>query len=128
MVAVQMIMASASSFLLTRITSLSGAICWALCFSAMSGLQDIVILSFFAELFGAKHLGAIFAVVTADMTCATALGPAATAYFVESGHSQQWFLFLSAFSSVLAVLCCVTADPKKQTSLVQMPSSTSQRM
>jgi MFS family permease len=111
LIALQMALASASSAMLPRVSSLGSAIAFALPFSAMIGIQDIVLLTGYAEVFGHAHLGAIVGWVMAAMTAATAAGPALTALAVEAGRPALLFVPLAALSALIGALCCVVPDP-----------------
>ena len=114
LVALQMLVTAASSVLVVFASNLGMAVIWALLFAAMIGIQDVIMLSAFAEVFGSKHIGSIMGVVTCIMTVATALGPVLGALCVADGGAPElFFLPVAATSLLLCVLCFVVPDPVK---------------
>ena len=123
LVALQMALACASAAMLPRVSSLGSAIAFALPFSAMIGIQDIVLLTGYAEVFGHAHLGAIVGWVMAAMTAATAAGPALTALAVEAGRPALLFVPLAVLSALIGALCCVVPDPALKAAAAATPAA-----
>ena len=123
LVALQMALACASAAMLARVSSLGSAIAFALPFSAMIGIQDIVLLTGYAEVFGHAHLGAIVGWVMAVMTAATAAGPALTALAVEAGRPALLFVPLAVLSALIGALCCVVPDPAPKAAAAATPAA-----
>ena len=111
LVAVQLLLAGVSSVLMVFVESMGAAVCWAVLFALMIGIQDVVMMVTFAEIFGQEHIGAIMGVVTMIMTLATALGPVLGAVCVESQRLELFFVPVAVAALMLGVLCFVVGDP-----------------
>ena len=111
MVALQMTLTAISSILVCHVRDLSTAIVWSLLFSAMIGIQDVVMLVAFAEIFGNKKIGAVMGLVTAIMTLATTLGPFLGAHVMTNDTLEYLFYPVAIVAIVLVVLCLIVKDP-----------------
>ena len=112
LVAVQMGMTASSAVALCFVDGMGSAVLWAVLFSTMIGIQDIVMLLAFAEIFGKTHIGSIMGVVTFVMTLATATGPMLGAACVQSGVLTEVLLVpVAVVSAVVGVACLCVPDP-----------------
>ena len=111
LVALQMMLTAISSILVCHVRDLSTAIVWSLLFSAMIGIQDVVMLVAFAEIFGNKKIGSIMGVVTSIMTLATTLGPFLGAHVMTNDTLEYLFYPVAIVAIVLVVMCFIVKDP-----------------
>ena len=112
LVALQMAFACASAVCLCYVNSFSSAVGWVMLFSMMIGVQDIIMLVAFSEIFGADHIGSIMGWVTLVMTLATSSGPVLGALAVDSGVTLRSLYFPCATIAVIVAVCCLLVpDP-----------------
>lgn len=67
-------------------TTLSVAAIGMVLFGIMQGANATVPVSFWSEVFGTRHIGAIKALAVGVMVLGSALGPAVTGYFIDQGY------------------------------------------
>jgi len=111
LVSLQMLFTAVSAVMLCYVVTFTSAIVWALLFSAMIGIQDIVMLVAFADIFGKKKIGEIMGLVTSIMTCATTIGPVLGALTAGSGQLELLFFPLAVCSVCLLFACPFIQDP-----------------
>jgi MFS family permease len=112
LVALQMLFACASAVSLCYVDSLLSAVGWVVLFSMMIGIQDIIMLVAFSEIFGADHIGSIMGWVTLVMTLATSSGPLMGALAVDSEATLRGLYLPCAGLAVAVAVCCLCVpDP-----------------
>ena len=111
LVSMQMVLTMASAIVVVHIRSMAMAVVWGLLFSFMIGIQDVVMLVAFAEIFGKEKIGEIMGLVTAVMTLGTVGGPVLGAIVLESGDLEMFFYPMAACAGALAVGCHFVQDP-----------------
>ena len=112
LVSTQMMFTAISCVLLIHVTDLVAAIVWSLLFSAMIGIQDVVMMVAFAEIFGKNKIGEIMGVITSVMTLATTFGPVLGAVVMENNALEYFYYPIAVISLVMGALGLVVADPK----------------
>ena len=112
LVSTQMMLTAMSCVLLIHVTDLVSATVWSLLFSAMIGIQDVVMMVAFAEIFGKNKIGEIMGVITSVMTLATTFGPVLGAVVLENNALEYFYYPIAGISLVIGFGGLVVADPK----------------
>ena len=111
MVSLQMFMTMASAIVVVHIRSMSMAVLWAILFSFMIGIQDVIMLVAFAEIFGKEKIGELMGLVTSIMTLGTVFGPVLGAIVMSSGELELCFYPMAGVAGLLGIGCLFVKDP-----------------